>query len=178
MFSVTTSPALSSAAFLSTSPVYCRKQIHKGVGHNWRDSTLQKQFCHQRNCNWNDIHETTKQPASAGITQKRSSTTLCHFSLHCSWRMGGPWFMLLNQEYSVLHHCCTTPTDKRMLQRCWCTFVYKQKSRDKLQCWLPYIPLISNHCLFKKTSLFSHLKPIRKPVRSNDRKTKHMKQHD
>lgn len=75
------------------------------------------------------------------------------FSLHCSWGVRTPRFTLLNQEDTVLHSCCTAPTGNMMLKRCWGTFVYKPKTSDELQCWLPYIPPISNHCVLKnKTS--------------------------
>lgn len=148
MFSVPTSPAHPSASFLSTSPVYFRKQIHEGVGHNQGDS-LQKQFGHQRNCNWNDTHETVQKSVSAGRTDKRPSIKLSPFSLRCSWGVWTPRFTALNQEDTVLHSCCTSPTGNMMLKRCWGTFVYKPKSSDVLQCWLPYIPLISNHCVLK-----------------------------
>lgn len=138
MFSVTIFPAQPSASFLSTSLVYFRKQIHKVVGHNWGDYSLEKQFCHQRNCNWNDIHNTMKQEASTGITQKRPHTTLSHFSLHCSWGMQTPCLTLLSQQHTALSSSCTTPTDNRMLQRFWDTFAYKQKdmnySADSLPC--------------------------------------------
>lgn len=172
MFSDTISPTQSSASFLSTSLVYFRKEIHKGVGHNWGDSSLQKQFCHQRNCSWNNIYETTKQQASVGITDKAQHNTQS-FLIALLW---GMWtrFTLLHHEYTVLHCCSSTPTDKRMPQRCWGTFVYKQKSRDKLQSWLPSMPLISNHWPFKKKkkNLFSHLKPLRISVHSNDHEVK------
>lgn len=139
MSSVTIFAAQPSAFFLSTSLFYFRKQIHNVVGHNWGAYSLEKQFCHHRNCNWNDIHNTMKQEASAGITQSRPSTTLSHFSLRCSWEMQTPCFTLLSRQCTALYSSCTTPTGNRMPQGFWDTFAYKQKadmsySADSLPC--------------------------------------------